>query len=41
MSGYPADVIAHEGILEPGVEFLQKPFSSRTLTDKVRSVLDA
>jgi CheY-like chemotaxis protein len=29
MSGYPANVIAHHGVLEAGVSFIQKPFSMR------------
>ncbi|RJP80360.1 MAG: response regulator [Desulfobacteraceae bacterium] len=40
MSGYTADVIAHHGILEADVQFIQKPFSSRDLAIKVRAVLD-
>ena len=28
MSGYTADVIAHQGVLDEGVSFIQKPFSS-------------
>lgn len=40
MSGYTADVIAHHGVLEDGVHFIQKPFSTRVLTAKVRAVLD-
>ncbi|MGD0211001.1 MAG: PAS domain S-box protein, partial [Desulfomonilia bacterium] len=40
MSGYTDDVIAHHGILEEGMHFIQKPFSINLLTDKVRSVLD-
>jgi CheY-like chemotaxis protein len=40
MSGYTADVIAHQGILEEGIQFLQKPFSMVTLAVKVRKVLD-
>jgi len=40
ISGYTADVIAHQGILEDGVEFLSKPFSIADLTRKVRQVLD-
>ncbi len=41
MSGYTADVIAHQGILDEGVHFLQKPFTSQALTSKVREALDA
>jgi len=31
MSGYTADVISQQGVLEPGVHFLQKPFSKNEL----------
>ena len=40
MSGYTADVITHRGILNGGVDFIQKPFSSDELAAKVRQVLD-
>ena len=40
MSGYTADVIAHQGVLDEGVSFIQKPFSRNDLIDKVREVLD-
>jgi FixJ family two-component response regulator len=40
MSGYTANVIAHHGILESGIQFIQKPFTVKTLADKVRQVLD-
>lgn len=39
MSGYTADVIAHQGVLEQGVQFIQKPFSIMTMATKVREVL--
>jgi len=39
MSGYTADVIGRHGILDPGVHFLQKPFSVQTLGAKLREVL--
>jgi CheY-like chemotaxis protein len=41
MSGYTADVIAHHGVLDDGVHFLQKPFSTQDLAAKVREALDA
>ncbi len=40
ISGYTANVIATKGILQEGVNFLQKPFNSSALAAKVRSVLD-
>jgi PAS domain S-box-containing protein len=39
MSGYTADVIAHHGVLEAGVQFIQKPFSAGDLAAKVRDAL--
>jgi len=39
MSGYTADVIAHHGVLEEGVKFIQKPFSKKDLAGKLREVL--
>jgi len=40
MSGYTADIIAHHGVLDEGVQFLQKPFSMNSLAQKVRDILD-
>jgi two-component system, cell cycle sensor histidine kinase and response regulator CckA len=40
MSGYTADVVAHHGVLDGGIYFIEKPFSERTLAEKVREVLD-
>ncbi|WP_321492356.1 ATP-binding protein [uncultured Desulfobacter sp.] len=40
MSGYTANVIAHHGVLESGVHFINKPFSKHSLAKKVREVLD-
>ncbi len=40
MSGYTANVIAHQGVLEEGVQFIQKPFSLKDLGFKVRAILD-
>ncbi len=39
MSGYTADIIAHHGILEEGVQFLQKPFTIESMAQKLREVL--
>ena len=39
MSGYTDNVIASQGILEPGTRFIQKPFSVKSLVSKVRQVL--
>ena len=41
MSGYTADIIAHHGVLNEGVNFIQKPFSLLDLAKKVRAVLDS
>jgi PAS domain S-box-containing protein len=40
MSGYTADASIHHGMLDAGVEFLQKPFTPDGLTRRVRQVLD-
>jgi FixJ family two-component response regulator len=40
ISGYTDSAIVHHGVLERGTEFLQKPFNSQTLAQKVRAVLD-
>lgn len=39
MSGYTADVIAHHGVLEEGVHFMQKPFSFNEMAQKIREAL--
>lgn len=40
MSGYTPNMIAHQGILDEGVYFIQKPFSKNDLTTRVREILD-
>lgn len=40
MSGYTADIIANQNILQHGVYFIQKPFSQNALAQTVRKALD-
>jgi PAS domain S-box-containing protein len=40
MSGYTADIVAHHGVLETGVNFIQKPYSRQELASRVREALD-
>lgn len=39
MSGYTADVIAHHGVLNEDIHFIQKPFSKQDLAEKLREAL--
>jgi CheY-like chemotaxis protein len=41
MSGYTANVIAHHGVLDEGVHFIQKPFTRNDLAAKIREALDS
>lgn len=41
ISGYTDDSIFRHGVLEGGMEFLQKPFNLRTLAQKIREILDS
>ncbi len=40
MSGYTNDVIAHHGMLEKGINFIQKPLTIETLSKKVKEVIE-
>ncbi len=40
MSGYTANVIAHRGVLDEGMHFIQKPLSMKGLALRVRDLLD-
>jgi CheY-like chemotaxis protein len=40
MSGYTEDAIVQHGVLKPGIAFLNKPFTSQTLGQKIREVLE-
>ena len=40
MSGYSEDIISHEGALDEGIPFIQKPFSVQGLVTRVREVLE-
>ena len=39
MSGYTANVIAHHGVLEEGVQFIQKPFAMKDLAAKMKGMI--
>lgn len=40
MSGYTSNVIAHRGVLDEGIHFIQKPFTMNDLSRKIRKALD-
>jgi len=39
MSGYTADIMSHNGILDEGINFLEKPFTAEELSLKLREAL--
>ncbi len=40
MSGYTSDIIASQGLLDEGIDLIQKPFSQQELAVKIRQSLD-
>jgi two-component system cell cycle sensor histidine kinase/response regulator CckA len=40
MSGYTAEAIVDQGVLDPSVAFITKPFTARGLASKIREALD-
>ena len=40
MSGYTDETISHHGVLDPGLNFIEKPFKPEKLARKIREVLD-
>jgi hypothetical protein len=41
VSGYSDSDISDQGVLDPGLDMLQKPFTQDSLARKVREILDA
>lgn len=41
MSGYTANIIAKQGVLDEGVCFIEKPFTQKELAAKIREALDS
>ena len=41
MSGYTHEAIIHHGVLNEGINFMEKPFTPETLTQKIRAALNS
>jgi PAS domain S-box-containing protein len=41
MSGYAQDIIVHHGVVDAGVELLQKPFSTAQFLERVRAMIES
>jgi DNA-binding NtrC family response regulator len=39
-SGYTENNIVHHGVLDPGLNFMGKPYTMQTLAQRVRAILD-
>ena len=39
MSGYSADILAPKGVLKKGINFIQKPFSLKGISDKINEIM--
>jgi CheY-like chemotaxis protein len=40
LSGYTGNAIVHHGMLDPGIDFIQKPFNSQELLAKIREIIN-
>jgi FixJ family two-component response regulator len=40
VSGYTGNAVAHRGMLDPGIDFMQKPFDSKEFLRKIREILN-
>ena len=40
-TGYTRNAVVHNGVLDPGVELIGKPFTIEELAAKVRNVIDS
>ena len=39
-SGYSEDLVAHHGVLDSGIHYIEKPYSVHALSRKIRQVLE-